>query len=196
MKYVFLTLGAVAAIMLFVGMFVMGSYNSMVQGDEQVQTAWSNVESQYQRRFDLIPSLVGSVQGILTQEQKVFGDIADARARIAGAKQGTQEEQVKAYGQYESVIGRLLLVMENYPQLKSYTQVQGLMDELAGTENRVLIARDRYNASVQNWNVSIKRFPRNFLAGMFGFKERTRFEAETGAEKGVEVKLNSDVKLK
>ena len=185
----FLLLGA----LLFV-MWTIGTYNGMVRGEEQVMTAWSNVETQYQRRFDLIPNLVNSVQGILTQEQEIFGEIAQARTQYANSKQGgTQEEQVEAYGQYESVIGRLLLIMENYPELRSYAQVQSLMDELAGTENRVTIARDRYNEAVQTWNVDIRRFPRSLAAGFFGFEQRTRFEAEQGAEGVPTVDLNSKV---
>ena len=193
MKSILVTLGVIAGLALVVGMWFMGSYNAMVAGDERVQTAWSNVETQYQRRFDLIPNLVGSVQGILTQEQEIFSEIAQARTQYAGSKNGTREEQVEAYGQYESVVGRLLVVMENYPQLRSYENVRALTDELAGTENRVLVSRDRYNAEVQTWNVSIKRFPRNILAGMFGFETKVRFESEEGSEKAPKVQLNQNV---
>lgn len=191
MKAVLGVIGALVIVGFMLGSWVLGSYNTMIAQDAQVQNAWGQVETQYQRRFDLIPNLVGSVQGILTQEQKVFGDIAEARTRYANAKEGgTQEEQVEAYGQYESVIGRLLIVMENYPELRSYAQVQALMDELAGTENRVLVVRDRYNTAVTDWNVSIKRFPRNVLAGMFGFEEKKLFEAQDGADQAPSVKLN------
>ena len=194
MKAALITLGVIGGIALFVGMWFMGTYNSMVAGEERVTTAWSNVETQYQRRFDLIPNVVASVQGILTQEQKIFGDIAEARTRYASAKaEGSQSEQVEAYGEYESVFGRLLVIMENYPELRSYDQVQSLMDELAGTENRVLVARDRYNAEVQVWNVSIRKFPRNFFANSFGFEQRVRFAAEEGSEEAPVVELNTSV---
>lgn len=194
MKGLLVGVGLILAGALLFIMWIVGTYNGMVQGEEKVMTSWSAVETQYQRRFDLIPSLVNSVQGILTQEQEIFGEIAQARTQYANSKQGgTQEEQVEAYGEYESVIGRLLMIMENYPQLRSYEQVQSLMDELAGTENRVTIARDRYNEAVQEWNVSIRRFPRSMAAAFFGFEERTRFEAEQGAESAPEVNLNNNV---
>lgn len=190
MKTFIITLIAIIGIALMFGLWITGSYNSLVTKNETVDAAWSNVETQYQRRFDLIPNLVGSVKGILTQEQKVFGDIAEARTRYASAKSsGSEKNQVEAYGNYESVIGRLLIIMENYPQLRSYEQVRGLMDELAGTENRVLVARDRYNEQVRDYNVMIKRFPMNVIAGMFGYDARTFFESVEDASNAPKVDL-------
>lgn len=194
MKTASIVLGVIVGVALLGGLWVMGTYNALATQDQVVENSWATVEADYQRRFDLIPNLVGSVQGILRQEQKVFGDIAEARTRYANAKSGgSQEEQVAAYGQYESVVGRLLVVMENYPELKSYAQVQALMDELAGTENRVLVSRGRYNEQVRLWNTQMVRFPRSLLAGMFGFEKREFFQAETGSEKAPEVKLNEGI---
>ncbi len=195
MKPFFIGIAIVVVFLVLVpALWFLGTYNSMVTGNERVDTTRSKVETQYQRRFDLIPNLVASVQGILTQEQKVFGDIAKAREHYDNSKKGgTREEQIQASDEYGSVIGRLLVIMENYPQLRSYDQVRGLMDEVAGTENRVLVARDRYNEDVRDWNVSIKRFPRSILANMFGFKEKVRFGAVVGAEQVPKVELNKDV---
>lgn len=164
-----------------------GKYNSFVRINENVNTQWAQVESQYQRRMDLIPNLVASVQGVMKQEQAVFGAIAEARTRYAGAK--TPDEKAAAAGQVESALGRLLVVMENYPQLKSADTVQSLMAELSGTENRVAVERQRYNEIVRDYNVSVKTFPGTLIASMFGFKPRTMFEAQTGAENAPKVNL-------
>ncbi len=166
-----------------------GSYNSLVSQREGVETEWAQVETQYQRRFDLIPNLTSATQGYLTQEQKVFGDIAEARTRYAGAPSGSQE-QIEAQSSLEGALSRLLVIVENYPELKSNETVRGLMDELAGTENRVNIARQRYNEVARDYNVSVKSFPRNIFAGMFGFDPKPLYEAEQGADKAPTVNLN------
>lgn len=166
-----------------------GSYNTIVTNNEKVTTAWSQVETQYQRRFDLVPNLVNATKGTLKQEQAVFGAIAEARTRYASAPAGTNE-QVQATGQYEGALARLLIVMENYPELKSIDSVNKLTDELAGTENRVAVARDRYNQSVQDYNLTVKRFPRNIVASLFGFKEREFFKADEGAKTAPTVNLD------
>ena len=187
------TLGIVLAVIfipiLFLGVWVMGSYNSLVTQDQLVETAWSQVEMQYQRRFDLVPNLVSATKGVLKQEQEVFGAIAEARTRYAGAPAGSNE-RVQATGQYESALARLLVVMENYPVLRSIESVRALTDELSGTENRVLVARDRYNEQVRVWNTMIVRFPRNLIAGMFGFEARDFFSSDEGAEKAPKVNLD------
>lgn len=164
------------------------SYNGMVTGNETVETSWAQVESQYQRRFDLIPGLVGATKGVLRQEQAVFGDIAEARTHYAGTQPGSNE-RVQATNQMESALSRLMVIVENYPQLKSDQTVRGLMDELAGTENRIQVARERYNEQVRIWNVYIKTFPRSFLASLFGFEARDFFESTENADKAVEVNL-------
>lgn len=190
------SLSAVVAIMfaglLFVGLMValwfMGSYNTLVNSSATVDTSYAAIQSQYQRRFDLVPNLAEATKGFLQQEQKVFGDIAEARTRYSGSQAGSAD-QIEAMGSYSSALARLMVIVENYPELKSNQTVQSLMDELAGTENRINVARDRYNETVRTHNVLIKSFPRNLIAGMFGFEARAMFESETGAEEAVKIKL-------
>jgi len=171
-----------------IAVVVIGSkYNSLVKQNEAVNAQWAQVESQYQRRFDLIPNLVSSVQGIMKQEQKVFGDIADARTRYSGAQ--TVDEKAAAATQVEGALGRLLVVMENYPQLKSSDNVQSLMAELSGTENRIAVERMRFNEMVRDYNVAVKTFPGSLIAGIFGFSPRTMFEAQAGAATAPKVNL-------
>ncbi|OGY68054.1 MAG: LemA family protein [Candidatus Zambryskibacteria bacterium RIFCSPLOWO2_01_FULL_45_43] len=156
-------------------------YNSLVGKNETVDGQWAQVESQYQRRFDLIPNLVESVKGSMKQEQAVFTAIADARTKYSGA--GTIDAKAKAAGEVESAFARLLAVMENYPQLKSSENVQTLMVQIEGTENRVSVERQRFNDAVRALNVAVKAFPSNIVAKLFGFGERAYFEAvEAAAE--------------
>ncbi|MGD9569016.1 MAG: LemA family protein [Sedimentibacter sp.] len=185
--------GAIVLIVILVllGIFavsIFGSYNSLVALDEDVNTQWANVESKLQRRYDLIPNLVESVKGAMAQEKEVFTAIADARAKLAGA--GSTSEKVEASNELEGALSRLLVVVENYPELKSNQNVTGLMDELAGTENRISTERDRYNEVVRNYNATIRSFPKNILAGMFGFEQRPYFEATPGAETAPEVNFD------
>lgn len=170
----------IIGLLVWVGLYLMGFYNSLVAKTQAVDGQWAQVETQYQRRFDLIPNLVESVKGIMKQEQGVFGLIADARTKYAGA--GTVEEKVQAAASVESALARLLVVMENYPELKSSANVTQLMDELAGTENRVSVERRRFNDLVKDYNTTIKQVPGKFFAAMFGFNERSFFEAVEGAE--------------
>lgn len=163
------------------------SYNRLVVANENVDTQWAQVETQYQRRFDLIPNLVESVKSILTQEQKVFGDLAAARASYSGAT--TVNQKAEAATQVESALSRLLVIMENYPQLKSNETVQTFMSQLEGTENRVSVERNRFNEEVNTYNIVIKRLPTNILASMFGFTERAYFKAASGAETAPQVDL-------
>lgn len=179
----FLLIGAV----IFIGMMLMGTYNNLVTLNQQAVAQWGQVETQYQRRFDLIPNLVEAVKGIFEQEQEVFGQIAEARTRYSGA--GSVSEKAEAATSLESALGRLLVIMENYPDLKSNETVLGLMDELAGTENRVSVERKKYNDIIKTYNTTIKKFPTMLIAQMFGFSEKTYFEAAQGADKVPEVKL-------
>ena len=153
----------------------------------EVDKQWAQVEAQYQRRFDLIPNLVESVKGVMSQEQEVFGAISEARTRYAGAS--TIDQKAGAAQQIESAFGRLLAIMENYPQLKSAENVQTLMIQLEGTENRISVERMRFNEAVRDINLKVKRFPSNVVAGIFGFNERVYFEAAEGAEAVPEVNL-------
>lgn len=178
----------IIAILLPIGGYFWSSYNHLVTANEKVNNQWAQVEAQYQRRFDLIPNLVNAVKGAMSQEQKVFGDLAAARANYAGAK--NPNEKAAAATQLEGSLSRLLMVMENYPQLKSMDTVQTLMVQLEGTENRISVERQRYNNEVRDFNTYIKRFPNNLIAGQFGFNERNYFEAEKGAEKAPKVDFN------
>lgn len=159
----------VAVLLLGVGGCLVGSYNRLVTSKEAVAQKWAQVDNQLQRRNDLIGNLVESVKGTATQEQVVFGEIADARARMAGAR--TPAEGIAADQQLTGALGRLLVVVENYPQLKSNEAFIALMDELAGTENRLATERMRYNDEVRGFNTMIKRFPTNLYAGAFQFTE-------------------------
>lgn len=177
----------VIAVVVLVLLYGWSAYNGFVGKNEAVDGQWAQVETAYQRRFDLIPNLVESVKGIMAQEQEVFGALAEARTRYAGA--GTVDEKAAAATQVESALGRLLVIMENYPQLRSVESVNSLMAELAGTENRVSVERRRFNDAVRELNVAVKRFPGNVVASIFGFGERSYFEAVGGAEEAPQVEF-------
>jgi LemA protein len=156
------------------------SYNKFVSQEEAIKAQWAQVENQLQRRNDLIPNLVETVKGYATHEESVYKDIADARARLLAAK--SPEETIAAANQQTSALGRLLAVVENYPQLKANEQFNRLMDELAGTENRIAVERMRYNEKVQEYNTSRRQFPANLTAKLFGFKEYPFFHAPDEAK--------------
>jgi LemA protein len=157
------------------------SYNRFVGQEEAIKTQWAQVENQLQRRNDLVPNLVETVKGVAQQEKDVFGQIADARAKLAGAR--TPEETIAAANQQSSALARLLVIAENYPQLRSNESFNRLMDELSGTENRIAVERMRYNERVQEYNTSRRQFPSNITAGIFGFKEYPVFNAPPEAER-------------
>ena len=156
------------------------SYNTFVSQDEAIKAQWAQVQNQLQRRNDLIPNLVETVKGYATHEESVYKDIADSRARLLAAK--SPEETMQAANQQSSALGRLLAVVENYPQLKANEQFNRLMDELAGTENRIAVERMRYNQRVQEYNTATRQFPANLTAKIFGFKEHAFFEAPVEAQ--------------
>lgn len=178
----------VIIIVVIIGLWLMSSYNSLVQANLAVDTQWAQVETQYQRRLDLIPNLVASVQGIFTQEKDVFIAIAEARKGYAGAR--TVDEKAAAAGQVESALGRLLVITENYPQLNSNQTLQNLMTQLEGTENRVSVERGRFNETVGYFNGRIITFPGNVVASMFGFTKRAFFKADEKASTAPVVKFN------
>src|SRR5258707_11160909 len=151
------------------------SYNKFVSQEEAIKAQWAQVENQLQRRNDLIPNLVETTKGFAQHEEGVYKEIADARSRLLAAK--SPEETISAANQQSSALGRLLAVVENYPQLKANEQFNRLMDELAGTENRLAVERMRYNERVQEYNTSRRQFPANLTAKMFGFKEYPYFQA-------------------
>ncbi len=176
MKPIWIVLGVIILGIVIFGASFSGIYNSLVSQRVEVQTQQAQIETQLQRRFDLVPNLVASVKGAQLQEQKVFKDIADARSHYAGTPSGTPEK-MQAANQFESALGRLLVITENYPELKSNATVQDLMTQLEGTENRISVARQRYNEAVQAYNQHVQTFPTNLLAGMFGFRSFPMFES-------------------
>lgn len=182
-KTTYIIIGVVAVVLLY----GLSTYNGLVKNNENIGNQWAQVETQYQRRFDLIPNLVNSVKGAMKQEQTIFNEIAEARTRYSGVQ--TIEQKVNAANAVESALGRLLVIMENYPQLKSIEAVQTLMAQLEGTENRISVERKRFNDMVRDYNLSVKRFPSSLIASIFGFAEKTYFEAVIGAEKAPEVNL-------
>ncbi len=184
-------LGVIAVLVLLavvVGGYLVGQYNTMVDMEQDVEQAQAQVEVVLQRRFDLIPNLVESVKGAMKQEQEVFTAIAEARTRYAGAESGSVEK-LDAANEYESAISRLLVIIENYPEVKSGTQVTALMDELAGTENRISTERQRYNEIATDYNKLIKKFPGTVFASLFGFEEKALFEAAEGADVAPQVQF-------
>jgi LemA protein len=157
------------------------SYNRFVGQEEAIKTQWAQVENQLQRRNDLIPNLVETVKGVAQQEKDVFGQIAESRAKLSGAQ--TPEQRIQAANEQSAALARLLVIVENYPQLRSNEQFARLMDELSGTENRISVERMRYNERVQEYNTSRRQFPSNVTAGIFGFKEYPVFNAPPEAER-------------
>jgi len=180
-----IAIAIIAVAVLGIGGCLVGNYNHLVTAKEAVDQRWAQVDNQLQRRNDLIGSLVETVKGTAIQEQEVFGKIADARAQMAGAKTPTQA--IQAGQAMDSALGRLLVVVENYPQLKSNEAFMQLMDELAGTENRLATERMRYNQEVQSYNVLVKRFPMNFFASMFGYKEAPYYQIPEAARQAPKV---------
>jgi LemA protein len=157
------------------------SYNTFVGQEESIKAQWAQVENQLQRRNDLIPNLVETTKGVAQQEKDVFGQIAESRARLAGAR--TPQETIQAANEQSSALARLLVVVENYPQLRSNEQFARLMDELSGTENRIAVERMRYNERVQEYNTARRQFPSNITASIFGFNEYPLFNAPPEAER-------------
>jgi LemA protein len=156
------------------------SYNKFTTQEEAIKGAWGEVQNQIQRRNDLIPNLVETVKGYASHEEGIFKEIADSRAKLASAK--TPAETIEAANQQSSALGRLLVVVENYPNLKANEQFNRLTDELAGTENRLSTARMRYNERIQEYNTTRRKFPSNMTAKVFGFKEYPYYEAPASAQ--------------
>ncbi|MFC1617764.1 LemA family protein [Patescibacteria group bacterium] len=175
------------AVIVFV-LWIWLGYNSLINNQANVEKAWSQVENQFQRRADLIPNLVETVKGIVGQEQTVFTEVTKLRSQWADA--GTRDEKIDAASGLDGAISRLLLVAENYPDLKSNQNFIALQDELAGTENRVATERKRYNDAVTVYNKSIRFFPGSVLASWFGFGEEQLFEAEEGADVAPDVEFD------
>lgn len=177
----------ILVLVVVVGGYLVSFYNGFIKLGESIDGQWAQVETQYQRRFDLIPNLVASVQGIMKQETAVFTAIAEARTRYTGAV--NVNDKVAAASAVESAFGRLIAVMENYPVLRSSETVLTLMSQLEGTENRVSVERGRFNELVKTYNAKIKSFPANLMAGIFGFNVRAYFEAVEGSSIAPKVNL-------
>ncbi len=184
---------AVIAILVIAGIT---SYNGLVSKQETVGSAWSNVENQYQRRSDLIPNLVNTVKGYATHEKETFQSVTEARARATQMNVDVNDltpEKLQAYqkaqGEVGSALGRLLAISENYPDLKANENFKELQAQLEGTENRISVERRNFNEAARVYNTSIRKFPLNIFAAVFGFDKRPYFEAEEGTEKAPEVKF-------
>lgn len=176
---------AVIAVIAIIAFSCVETYNSLVAQRENVDTQYSVIDTQLQRRIDLIPNIVNTVKGYAAHESEVFGAVSDARARLAGAS--TKEEAAEADSELTSAVSRLLMIAENYPDLKADTQFTALTDELAGTENRIAVARKDYNDAAKAYNTQIKTFPKVIIANLFGFEKAEYFEAADGAKSAPQV---------
>lgn len=185
MKKGWLGIGIVVAVIVIFGLMFMSSYNSFVNLEEDVNQSHAQIDNQLQRRLDLIPNLVNTVKGYAAHEKEVIASISDARAKLAGAK--TPEEEATANDQLSGALSRLLVVVENYPNLKADQQFTQLMDELAGTENRIAVARKDYNEQVAEFNKKVKRFPGSIIAGIGGFDQKEYFKAAPQAQEAPKV---------
>ena len=183
-------LAVVVGVVIIFGLILGGTYNSMVDKRGSVDRSFADLDAQLQRRNDLIPNLVNAVRGALGQERDVFGELARARANYAGAR--TDQQKIDAANQIDAGIGRLLVIVESYPQLQSNQNIRDLMTQLEGTENRIAQARRDYNATATSYNVSIQHFPRSIAAGLFGFHKRPLFAANTEARNAPTVDLGNN----
>jgi LemA protein len=190
--------GAIVAVVVVVGATVLaGGYNSLVTGDESVKSAWSQVENVYQRRADLIPNLVATVKGVANFEKETYTAVTEARAKVGQIKVTSDmlsdpsaiAKFQQAQGELGSALSRLLVVSENYPELKANQNFLDLQSQLEGTENRISVERRNFNQTAQGYNTMVRRFPKNIIASIFGFKEKAYFAAAEGSDKAPEVKF-------
>lgn len=196
MKKGTITLLVIGVLILIMVGGTLTTYNGLIAKDEAVATAWGNIQSQYQRRADLIPNLVSTVKGYAKHESETLENIMAARAKATQVTINSDNltpEKLKQYqaaqGELSQALGRLMAVSENYPNLKANENFSELQAQLEGTENRINESRQIYNSAVQTYNVSVRRFPANIVAGMFGFDKKNQFEAEAGAEKAPKVEF-------
>lgn len=195
-KGLLITLGVIAVVGFIIYQIFAGSYNTMVTKEEDVSKAWANVEAQYQRRADLIPNLVNTVKGFAAQEKEVLTGVVEARSKAssiqidpANLDAAKIQQFQQAQGQLSGALSRLLVTVERYPDLKSNQNFLDLQAQLEGTENRITVARTRYNEATTDYNKVIRTFPKNMLAGMYGFERKPLFEADQGAENAPEVQF-------
>jgi len=175
----------IAAVVVVIAIILISSYNGMVSKAEEVDNKFSTIDTQLQRRADLIPNLVNTVKGYAKHEQDVIDSVTEARAKLSGAN--TVAEKAEADQELTSALNRLMVVVENYPDLKANENFTQLMDELAGTENRIATARKDYNDAVKDYNLKVKKFPGSLMAGIFGFGQKDYFEAAEGSKEAPNV---------
>jgi LemA protein len=187
LKTTLIIVGILILIILIPYSYLKGTYNSLVTMDESVKGAWAQVENQLQRRYDLIPNYVETVKGYAKHEKEVFVKVTEARSRVAGAK--SIDDKIQANNQLSSALARLLVVVERYPELKANTNFIRLQDELAGTENRIAVERRRFNEMVKAYNIKIRTFPTNIIAGMFGFEKAAFFQVPKERQEAPKVKF-------
>jgi LemA protein len=190
-----LTLLIIGAIVLIFFVWGCSGYNGLVTADQDVKKVWGNVETNYQRRTDLYSSVIKTVEASANFEKSTLKEVVEARAKATSIKvdindQATLDKYQQAQGQLQSAFGRLLAVAENYPDIKTTQAFRDFQTQIEGTENRINVARQDYNNSVRNYNLKVKRFPNNLLAGMFSFHEKGYYEAEKGTEKNPDIKFN------
>ena len=188
------TLIIIVAVFLAIGAFVITKYNSLVAQDENVNKAWGNVETQYQRRSDLIPNLVETVKGYASHEKTTLESVMNARSKATQIQMNVNdlsEQKLQQYrqaqGEITAALGRLIALSENYPDLKANENFKDLQVQLEGTENRISESRRQFNEAVQHYNMTVRTFPGNLIAGLFGFEKKNGFVAETGSEKAPQV---------
>jgi len=187
LKSLIIVLAILLMVVIGIYSYLKGTYNRLVTLDEGVKGAWAQVENQLQRRYDLIPNYVETVKGYAAHEKDVLVKVTEARARVAGAT--TVGEKIEANNELSSALGRLMVVIEQYPDLKANTNFIRLQDELAGTENRIAVERMRFNEVVKAYNIEIRQFPTNIIAGMFGFEKATFFEVPKERQEAPKVKF-------
>lgn len=196
MKKSIIVIAVIAVVVIALFGWVKGGYNGMVEQEETVSKAWSQVENVYQRRADLIPNLVNTVKGYAAHEKETLQGVVEARAKATQMSVNLDDlsaENIKKYqaaqGDLQQAIGRLLMLTENYPDLKANENFRDLQAQLEGTENRITVERQKFNEAAKEYNTNIRKFPNNILAGIFGFEKKGYFEAQEGAEKAPEVKF-------
>lgn len=182
--------GVTAGILLIGGLMMGSSYNGMMEKEENVELAWSTIESQYQKRANVIPNLVTIVEQAADHEQGIYEKLTDARAGKYGVSD--PDDITKANEEYNATIKNIMVIQESNPELKANGQFTALMDELTGVENRIAVETNRYSEAVTDYNKKVKKFPTNIMANMFGFDEKEKFEAEEGTEKAPEIKFGDD----
>ena len=180
-----ISIGVIAAVIVILILWYAGTYNSLINADQEVKRSWADVETQYQRRIDLIPNLVNTVRGYAGFEQNVLTQVTELRTQWM--REPAAEQRIQTANQFESALKTIFAVAENYPQLKADSTYIALMDELSGTENRISVSRMKYNEAVKNYNNKVKFIPSNIMAGWMGMTERTLFEATTPGAQNVPV---------